>query len=252
MPSPDILALRRSLRIYHGDKERNARMDALYARFLRAGDLAFDIGAHVGDRISSFRRLGCRVVALEPQPLLVRALRLIHGRDPEVTILQAAAGARPGRLELYVNTSNPTVSTASREFIAAAAGSRGWEGQRWDRTIAVEMTTLDGLIARYGQPRFVKIDVEGFEADVLSGLSHPLPALSFEFTTIQRGVACRCIARLAELGDYRFNLALGESQRMEFETFVPGDEMGAYIRALPQEANSGDIYALLEHLRSTH
>ena len=43
-------------------------MDALYARFLRAGDLAFDIGAHVGDRISSFRRLGARVVALEPQP----------------------------------------------------------------------------------------------------------------------------------------------------------------------------------------
>ena len=96
MPSPAMLALRRSLRVYHGDTPRNARMDALYRRFVAGGDLAFDIGAHVGDRVSSFRRLGCRVVALEPQPLLVRALRLIHGRDPRVTVLQAAAGAREG------------------------------------------------------------------------------------------------------------------------------------------------------------
>ncbi len=48
-----------------------------YGEFVRPGDLAFDIGAHVGDRIGSFRRLGARVVAVEPQPALVRTLRLI-------------------------------------------------------------------------------------------------------------------------------------------------------------------------------
>src|SRR5262245_10118721 len=101
MPSPELLALKRSSRIYHGDKARNSTMDALYGRFLRPGDLAFDIGAHVGDRTSSFRRLGARVVTLEPQPLLVRVLRLIHGRDPQVTILQAAAGAEEGQLQLH-------------------------------------------------------------------------------------------------------------------------------------------------------
>ncbi len=82
-------------------------------RFVRAGDLAFDIGAHVGDRIASFRRLGARVVALEPQPGPARAIRLIHGRDPAVTLLQAAAGATAGTLTLHVNSANPTVSTAS-------------------------------------------------------------------------------------------------------------------------------------------
>jgi FkbM family methyltransferase len=245
MPSPDILALRRSLRIYHGDRARNARMDALYARFLKAGDLAFDIGSHVGDRISSFRRLGCRVVALEPQPLLSRALRLIHGRDPQVTLLQAAAGARPGSVALHVNSRNPTVSTASREFIAAAAGSGGWEDQRWDRAIEVEMTTLDALVSRFGGPAFVKIDVEGFEADVLAGLTSPLPALSFEFTTIQRDVAYRCLEVLAKLGAYRFNLALGESQQLEHKDMIGPEGMADYIRALPHEANSGDVYAVL-------
>ena len=43
-------AVGRSLRIYHGDPERNRAMDALYRRFVGAGGLAFDIGAHVGDR----------------------------------------------------------------------------------------------------------------------------------------------------------------------------------------------------------
>src|SRR5262245_22407000 len=80
----------KSLRVYYGNQERNRAMEALYRRFLSAGDLAFDIGAHVGDRISAFRRIGARVVAVEPQPAPARALRLIHGRDPGVKLLGAA------------------------------------------------------------------------------------------------------------------------------------------------------------------
>ena len=45
------------------------------AQFVRPGDLVFDVGAHVGDRIAAFRRLGARVVAVEPQPALVRTLQ---------------------------------------------------------------------------------------------------------------------------------------------------------------------------------
>src|SRR5829696_4299514 len=160
-------AVSRSLRVYHGDADRNARMDSLYARFLKPGDLAFDIGAHVGDRISSFRRLGARVVALEPQPGPARAIRLIHGRDPEVILLQAAAGATEGTLTLHVNSANPTVSTASPDFIRAAEAAGGWEGQVWDEAIAVPCLTLDRLIDDYGRPTFLKIDVEGFEDRVL-------------------------------------------------------------------------------------
>ncbi len=68
-------------------------MDALYRRFVRPDDLVFDIGAHVGDRVAAFRRLGARVVALEPQPGPMRALRLLHGRDPGVVLMAAAAGS---------------------------------------------------------------------------------------------------------------------------------------------------------------
>ena len=130
-----------------------------------------------------------------------------------MTLVEAACGDAPGTVTLRINSANPTVSTASAEFVSAADGAGGWEGQVWDAAIEVPCTTLDALIAAHGAPAFAKIDVEGFEDAVLAGLSRPLPALSFEFTTIQRDVALRCLDRLASLGPYGFDVALGESQR---------------------------------------
>jgi FkbM family methyltransferase len=237
---PGIL---RSLRIYYGDRARAAAMQRLYAEFVHEGDLVFDIGAHVGDRVRAFRRLGARVIAVEPQPALARTLRLIYGRDPMVVIEQAAVGRRSGTIELNINVGNPTVSTASAEFIAAAADAPGWEGQRWSKRVATRMITLDELVAAYGMPAFIKIDVEGFEAEALAGLTRPPAALSFEFTLIQREVGRTCIWRCRELGCTRFNAALGESQKFEHADWIDADAIARWLDALPVEANSGDIYA---------
>ena len=247
---PALVSLARSLDVYYGDAARDRAMDELYQHFLGPGRLAFDVGSHVGDRIGSFRRCGARVVALEPQPLCARVIREVHGEDAGVTLVEAACGPAPGRLTLHINSANPTVTTASADFVKAADGAGGWEGQVWDRTIEVPVTTLDELVARYGRPDFVKIDVEGFEADVLAGLSQPLPALSFEFTTIQREVAYACLDRLAALGAYRFDIALGESQRLHFGRGVSKAAMAGHIRSLPHSANSGDVYAVLDGVPS--
>lgn len=244
MVSAALNGVFRSLRLYHGSTAPKAAMDRLYAHVVAPGDLVFDIGAHVGDRVSSFRRLGARVVAVEPQPLLVRALRLIHGRDPNVLIVPAAAGDETGDIKLHINTQNPTVSTVSDDFLIEAGGALGWEGQTWDNAIVVPMLTLDRMMAAFGPPRFIKIDVEGFEDRVLAGLSQGVPALSFEFTTIARDVARRCIERMAELGPYAFNVALGETQRLVFPSGVPATEMIRYLAELPHAANSGDVYAV--------
>lgn len=242
---PDLAALRRSLDVYYGDPERDAAMDRLYAGFVAAGDLAFDVGSHVGDRIGAFRRCGARVVALEPQPDCARIIQAIYAGDRDVTLVESACGPQAGTLNLHINSKNPTVTTASTEFVKAADGAGGWEGQVWDRTINVPVTTLDTLIATYGRPAFIKIDVEGFEADVLCGLSTAVPALSFEFTTIQRAVAAQCLGLIAKLGAYQFNVALGESQELTFADWISAAAMTAHIAALPHDANSGDVYARL-------
>jgi FkbM family methyltransferase len=234
----------RSLMIYYGSRRHGAAMDRLYAKFVRPGDLVFDAGAHVGDRVAAFRRLDARVVAIEPQPALVRTLRLIYGRDRGVVIEPVALGAAAGTVELRLNIDNPTVSTASEEFVAAAHGAPGWEAQAWTRSVRVPLTRLDALIERHGTPSFIKIDVEGFEAQALAGLSRPVAALSFEFTIIQRAVALAALERCVALGFSGFDAALGESQALVHGAWQSADEIRRWLEGLPAEANSGDIYAV--------
>jgi FkbM family methyltransferase len=235
----------RSLRIYYGDRQHGPAMDRLYRQFVRPGDLVFDIGAHVGDRVAAFRRLEAQVVAVEPQPALVKTLRLFYGRDPKVTIEAAAAGRQAGFIELSVNLDNPTVSTASTDFIAAAANAPGWEGQTWSKRLRVPITTIDALIARHGMPAFIKIDVEGYEAEVLAGLGQPVQALSFEFTLIQRDIARACVERCSALGYTRFNATLGESQTFAHSDWIDANAVVRWLDEQPSTANSGDVYARL-------
>jgi FkbM family methyltransferase len=189
------------------------------------------------------------VVAVEPQPALVRTLKLLYGRDRAVAIESVAVGRNAGMVTFNLNIDNPAVSTASDAFRTAADGAPGWEGQVWTTTIRVPVITLDALVSRHGAPRFIKLDVEGSEAEALAGLTRPSAALSFEFTTIQRGVAA-CIERCAQLGYAHYNAVLGDRQALVHHGWVSAEEIAAWLSALPQNANSGDIYARLPGRRA--
>ncbi len=233
----------RSLRIYYGNTARRAAMERLLGQFVQEGDLAFDVGAHVGDRVGALRRLGARVVALEPQPALVKTLKLLYGRDRAVIVEPVAVGRHEGVAEFHINIDNPTVSTASSQFVQAAQSAPGWERQSWSRSMQVPVTTLDALIARHGRPAFIKLDVEGYEAEALAGLTQAVPVLSFEFTTIQRDIAEACIGHCVALGCDRFNAAIGESHELVHREWQSARAIADWLRALPLKANSGDIYA---------
>ena len=203
------LGLARSVAIYHGQPWRTRALRRFYAGFVGPGDLAFDIGAHVGNRTRVLQRLGARVVALEPQPLFHRFLALTLPRE-RVVLRAEAVGATPGRLTLNISSRHPTVSTLSPAWIEAVAPTDGFAAVRWDKQVEVPVTTLDRLIEAHGLPRFVKIDVEGMEAEILAGLSQPVPVVAFEYLPAALSVAEQCIERLAALGPYRFNRAEGE------------------------------------------
>lgn len=235
----------RSLRVYRLDRGHAAGLRRLYAPFVKPGDLVIDVGAHVGDRVAAFRALGARVVAVEPQRRLALTLRLLHGRDPLVTIRRCALGPDRGEATLRVNTANPTVTTRSEAFVASAAGAPGWEGQVWDHAETVPAETLDALIAEFGQPAFIKIDVEGFEAEVLSGLTRsPPPVLSFEVVTAAREAGLAALERARALGYGAFRLSLGEAHVWSGD-WIAGEAMAETLAALPDAANSGDVYARL-------
>ncbi|HVJ30290.1 MAG TPA: FkbM family methyltransferase, partial [Gammaproteobacteria bacterium] len=96
------LGVARSLAMYYGVPFRARRMRNFYAPFVEPGDLCFDIGAHAGNRVRCWRRLGARVVAVEPQPDFVRILRWLYGRDAGVEIVPQAVGREAGSAELLL------------------------------------------------------------------------------------------------------------------------------------------------------
>lgn len=236
------LGLARSLAIYHLIPRRQGTLRALYARFVAPGDLVFDVGAHVGSRTRAFRALGCRVVAVEPQPAVATTLRAVLGRDPEVVLVNAAVSHTVGRARFAVSERTPTVSTLADEWRAARRQDPAFAGVEWNKTVEVETTTLDALIAAHGLPVFVKLDIEGGEAAALAGLSQPVRTVSFEFLPRAIDAVRACGARLNTLGAYRYNWTPGETHRLASAEWMALDTL---LGGLAAEARHGDVYATL-------
>ena len=239
------LGLARSLAIYHAIPLRQRRLRRLYGHFVGAGDLVFDIGAHAGNRVRALAALGCRVVALDPQPDFAWLLRTLFGRLPQIVVVQAAVADVCGRASLSVSERTPTVTTLAAEWRDARARDPDFARVRWNRRLEIDVTTLDGLIERFGVPAFVKIDVEGSEPAVLAGLGRAVPALSFEYLPRAIQEVEACLTRLMTLGAYQFNLSIGESHRFASDRWLDASEVLALLRAPAALQRSGDVYARL-------
>ncbi|WP_245243316.1 FkbM family methyltransferase [Pararhodobacter sp. SW119] len=236
------IGLLRSLRIYFNPLLMRRSLH-LYRGLLQPGDLVFDVGAHVGTRTRMMRRCGARVIAFEPQPAFARFLRRSLPRD--VVLVEAALGPDETTAEMSVSRRHPTVSSLRASLPREAQAMPGFEHVRWDARAQVRMTSLDRMITEHGLPRYVKIDVEGFEPEVLSGLSHPVPMISIEYLPGLPEVSQRAADMIAALGNYEFNVVRGENAGFEWTTWRDREALRKWLREQGPDAGSGDIYARL-------
>jgi hypothetical protein len=141
---------------------------------------------------------------------------------------------------MSISSSQPVLSTFSADWKLGR-----FVGATWDQKIDIQIITLDLLIKKYGFPRYLKIDVEGHELEVLRGLSHKVGIISIEFTAEYINNAFKCISYLDALGYTKFNLSLGESHSFELSNFVLKDELINIlsINSIKYPLLWGDIYA---------
>jgi FkbM family methyltransferase len=232
------------IRFRHDDRSRQQK--AFYAELIKKSDVVFDVGANVGQRTAIFSDLARLVVAFEPQAECLRHLKSRFRFKRNVQIQPVALSDSEGEAVIYQSSSH-TISSMSEEFVNTV-GKTVFADAKWDRQISIKTSTLDQMIARYGMPGFIKIDVEGFELNVLRGLSQPAPFLSFEFIPLAMDEVKKCLARLQEISaDYLYDYCLGEDldfvlpAHVNYDTFV-----NEVIPKLETAATFGDIYAILK------
>ncbi len=211
----------------------------LYGQFITKGNLCFDVGANVGNRTALFQELGANVVMIEPQKECYHAL---EKRFPNLPLIKKGLGEKESTEKLYVSDVS-LISSFSKSHVDMMQEDR-FKGANWDKTVDIEMTTLDHLIAEYGVPDFCKIDVEGYEFDVLKGLSQPIKALSLEYIVPEnKEVVLNCIKHLNKLGKIECNLSHGETMEFHLPFWKNGDDMENYVQSRDFiETSYGDIY----------
>ncbi len=220
-----------------------------YSQYVNEGDLCFDIGANIGNRIGVFLKLGATVVAVEPQNSCMRKLLKKYGNNNKVFLVHKALGSREGKGNLKLSNSH-TVSSMSEEWIDCVRDSdmffTSTSAFQWHENVTVPVTTLDKLIRKYGSPAVCKIDVEGFEYQVIKGLSQPAEMISFEFTPTPKLInrSIESIKHLSAIGNVQFNYSFGESMILALPEWVDDGKICDLLLSIPYKtAFSGDIYA---------
>jgi FkbM family methyltransferase len=237
------LGFLRSLLIY-SNPQRQLVWRRFYKERLKAGDVVFDVGTHVGSRARAMRAAGVKVIAFEPQQPFARFLRWSLPSD--VTLVAAALGRDQTEAELAVSTLHPTLSSLRTSFASEAADAPGFEHVRWDSRQKVRVVTLDSQIKNYGTPSYIKIDVEGFELEVLAGLTKPIAMLSVEYLPGFPKLTDAVVDRISELGDYRFNPVVGEKAKFLWPEWRDTGAVKLWLESQPAHARSGDLFALLK------
>jgi FkbM family methyltransferase len=214
---------------------------------LRPGDLIFDIGANEGFKTDLFLRLGARVIAVEPDEtnqsiLRERFLKLTLVKRPLVVVGKAVSDK--STLEtMWIDGPGSAVNTLSQKWASTLKENKarqtfGHCGLDFSRHKTVETTTVEQLISAHGVPMFIKIDVEGYELNVIRGLKRPVPYLSFEVNLPEfRSEGLQCVETLGRLGAKgEFNYTADCEQGLALERWLSADEFLCVLEECTESA----------------
>lgn len=223
-----------------GQFERKALR--FYSQFISRNSLCFDVGANIGNRTKLFLEFGARVVAVEPQGRCAEVLTRTFGGNKDFFLVQKGLGAAEGIADLNISNAD-TISSISTDWINSVKQSGRFKNYSWDKKQQIMLTTLDTLIGQFGNPGFIKIDVEGYEYEVLKGLTQATGVISFEFTPEYLDATLMSLKHLQSIGEIQANYSLGESMELSLDHWISVDELVDRLKSY-KDSNSvfGDVY----------
>ena len=188
-------------------------------------NLLFDIGYNKGLFTKECHRLfpNCKVVAVEANVNLVRDVVATNN----LAVINALVSNKPNEyVDFYVEHSQPGISTASKKYIQESRFAKGSSflppaSGRWSSPIKVNSITLDQLVKKFGSPDLIKIDVEGYEYEVLLGLTKKQNKICFEWHEEDYEGLQKCVEHLKSLGYEKFGVigyfVEGNREKMTFD-----------------------------------
>ena len=205
-----------------------------YKKLIKQGDMCFDIGANVGYKSKLFLALGAKVIAIEPQSICLDVLKKI--KHKQFSFVNCGVGSKDEVKDLQL-ANHPEVATFSQPFIDYFQN----ETLKWKQKEAVQLKKLDTLIDEFGLPNYCKIDVEGYEYEILSKLSYQIPIIEFEFTAAFISETVSCIELLGK-NDSQYNFNLHERPKFELKRWVNASKMISILKKMPLDRLHGNIF----------
>jgi FkbM family methyltransferase len=183
----------------------------------------FDIGANNGqftDKcIETHKDL--TMITIEANPYLIDHLKLKYNNNNIIILNNLISEKDNEEIDFYISNVN-TISTASIEWITE---SRFTGSYFWYQPLKIKSRSLDSLIEEYGVPDLIKIDVEGYEFEVIKGLSKRSCEICFEWAEEQYTNIIKIINHLKNIGYKNFGYILGDEHLKRPEEFTSWENL---------------------------
>jgi FkbM family methyltransferase len=221
------------------NRAREIRFYRAVLEGFKKGNVIFDIGANDGYKTDIFLRIGAKVIAVEPDEINQDVLKekFIKSRffPKPVIVVSNAVSDRVGVTTMWIDAPGSALNTLNPKWVDTLRNDETHAGMRLNfaEEKKVQTTTLEKLIASYGIPFYIKIDVEGHELNVLRGLKQLVRYISFEVNLPEfkeEGLECiRILNQITTAGE--FNYVADYDEGLIFKQWVPAAE---FIHAFEQ------------------
>lgn len=229
--------------IYEWNPLKSRRKQNFYKKLIQKDSLCFDVGAHLGDRVSTWLNIGASVVAFEPQPKFAKYLTKKFKDVSSFHLENIGLSGSEGKMNFNVCNRYPTLSSLQGKEWEAQLNKNSSLNITFDAIHEIEVSTLDQMINKHGVPQFIKIDVEGHEHEVLKGLTQKVACLSFEFLSFAEFNMQQCLDYMEGLGYQKFNWSYAETFEFQSNQWLNRAELESSIKGFKKKSFSGDIYA---------